>query len=283
MKQFKNIVFLTFILFTLSACMSEASDKKEIKIGYQKVTDALMLKESEAFHEELSELGYEVTWAEFNTGSSIIEALHSGSIDFANSGDMPALFALAKGMDFQIFASQNDAPETEGIVARKDSGIKKVADLKGKRVAYNRASIAEYLTLKALEQADLSVSDIEPVHLDPSDANIALEKGEVDAWVVWDPYMTSAESKGNEIIQTAEGLAVNGGYQLASQSIMESDPAVAELITKHLNLIADELNENATNGAALMEDVTSVDAHIWEKAIKRKEWGDHDIDRKSVV
>jgi len=266
-------VSLLLLIGLLSACAAEGSETKTIKIGYQKTTDALLLKESEALAEELKERGYTVTWSEFNTGSSIIEALNSGSIDFANVGDMPALFALAKGMAFKIIGSHEDAPLTEGIVAAKESGITDLADLDGKKVAYNKASIAEYLTIKALDSVDLTVEDIDPVHLNPPDASIALEKGEIDAWVVWDPYMTVAAESGHEVIQTAEGLTRYSGFQLATEEMTENHPEIVEVVIHHLNEIGKALNEDPTEGATVMEDVTGVPENIWEISISNKEWG----------
>src|SRR5690625_2026222 len=166
--------------FLLTACGSVEGKAKEIKIGYQISAIFLLLKNNKDFENELKDKGYTITWSEFNTGISIMEALSSGSIDFANAGDTPALFALARGNDFRYIASEPDSFAAEGIVVRKDSNIKSLEDLKGKKVAFNNASIAQYLTIKALETVDLTVDDIETADLGPADANIAFEKGDVD-------------------------------------------------------------------------------------------------------
>ena len=109
---------------------------------------------------------------------------------------------LQKGSSFKYIASEPDSPASEGILVGKDSGIESLEDLKGKKVAFNNASIAQYLFVKSLDTVGLTIDDIEPVHLTPPDASIAFEKGDVDAWVVWDPYMTVAENQGNIILQT---------------------------------------------------------------------------------
>lgn len=273
MVRNKSTIYILFVfaLVLLAVGCSQAEGKqKEIKIGYQKGATMLTLKEREAFIDELEEEGYTVTWSEFNTGSSILEALHSGSIDFANAGDLPTLFSLAKGSDFQIIASEPDSPETEGIVVRPDAGIEKLEDLEGKRVAFNQASIAQYLTVKALETVDLTLDDITPVHLDPSDASIAFEKGDVDAWVVWDPYMTVAENSGNTILQTAEDIVVFRSFYLSSTEMTENYPEAVDIYLKHIGDIDEEINANPTDAAELMEEVTKVPAATWETALKRK-------------
>ena len=76
----------------------------------------------------------------------------------------------------------------------KDSPLKSVADLKGKRVALNKGSNVHYLLVKLLEKNHLKYADITPVFLPPADARAAFEKGAVDAWAIWDPFLAAAEA-----------------------------------------------------------------------------------------
>jgi len=280
-KQLLSILGLVVILFFLSACGADG-DNKEIKIGYQKQAIMLTLKNSEELQKELKDLGYTITWSEFSTGSSIIEALNSGSIDFANAGDMPSLFALAKGSDFQFIASEASAPESEGILVGKDSGINSLADLKGKKVAYNNASIAQYLLVKALATIDLTLEDITPVILTPPDASIAFEKGEVDAWVVWDPYMTVAESNGHKILQTGAGIVPLRSFYLSSEKMVTEHPELVEVIVKYLGEIGREIDEDPTDATKLMEKLTKVPADTWEISLKRKRTDIKFMDEEAV-
>ncbi|HLU23589.1 MAG TPA: aliphatic sulfonate ABC transporter substrate-binding protein [Bacillaceae bacterium] len=280
-KQLLSILGLVVILFFLSACGADG-DNKEIKIGYQKQAIMLTLKNSEELQKELKDLGYTITWSEFSTGSSIIEALNSGSIDFANAGDMPSLFALAKGSDFQFIASEASAPESEGILVGKDSGINSLADLKGKKVAYNNASIAQYLLVKALATVDLTLEDITPVILTPPDASIAFEKGEVDAWVVWDPYMTVAESNGHKILQTGAGIVPLRSFYLSSEKMVTEHPELVEVIVKYLGEIGREIDEDPTDATKLMEKLTKVPADTWEISLKRKRTDIKFMDEEAV-
>ena len=75
-----------------------------------------------------------------------------------------------------------------------DSPLQTVADLKGKNVALNKGSNVHYLLVKALEKAGVSYSDIKTSFLPPADARAAFEKGAVDAWVIWDPFLAAAEA-----------------------------------------------------------------------------------------
>src|SRR4029078_9252912 len=103
------------------------------------------------------------------------------------------------------------APKGEAILVPKDSPLKSVADLRGRKVALNKGSNVHYLLLKALEQAGVKYSEVEPgvlgagdagvkyweverVCLAPADARAAFERGSVDAWVIWDPFQAAAEA-----------------------------------------------------------------------------------------
>ncbi len=92
-------------------------------------------------------------------------------------------------------AYEPPAPHSEAILVPKDSAIKSVADLKGKKVVLNKGSNVHYLLVRALEDAGLKYTDIQTVFLPPADARAAFERGSVDAWVIWDPYQAAAEKQ----------------------------------------------------------------------------------------
>src|SRR5207245_1999083 len=83
-------------------------------------------------------------------------------IDFGNTGEAPPIFAQAAGAPIQYVAYEPPAPKGEAILVAKDSPLKSVADLKGKKVALNKGSNVHYLLVKALEKAGVKYSEIEP-------------------------------------------------------------------------------------------------------------------------
>jgi sulfonate transport system substrate-binding protein len=288
MKLSKNILLIiNFLVFSLllASCgkTEETSGKnKEINIGYQKNGTTLLLKHKQELQKELEKEGYKVTWSEFNTGSSILEALNAGSIDFAGAGDIPSIFALEKGSNFKYIASEPSSPSSEGILVRKDSGIKSLEDLKGKRIAFNKASIAQYLLTKALESVGLSMDDVEPVYLNPPEASIAFEQGEVDAWVVWDPYMTVAESKGNIVLKDATGIVPYRTFYFSTPEMAKKHPEIVKKFVEHLSNAGKQINNAPTEAASLLQKATNIPAETWEKVLKNKKSDVHFMDEKAV-
>jgi hypothetical protein len=64
-------------------------------------------------------------------------------------GEVPPIFALAAGANFVYIAYELPTPGAEGILVNKDSPIQKIADLKGKRVAFNKGSDIHWLLINA--------------------------------------------------------------------------------------------------------------------------------------
>ncbi|MDP0919287.1 ABC transporter substrate-binding protein, partial [Klebsiella pneumoniae] len=88
-----------------------------------------------------------------------------------------------------------------------------------KKVALNKGSNVHYLLVKALEKAGLKYSDIQPVFLPPADARAAFERGAVDAWAIWDPFLAAVEKQsGARLLLDGRGVVNNYAYYLAERS-----------------------------------------------------------------
>ena len=186
-------LFAAAISFGAITQAQAASDNESVlRIGYQKYGTLVLLKSSGALEKRLAEQGVEVKWTEFPGGPQLLEGLNVGSVDFGVTGETPPVFAQAAGADLLYVAHEPPAPTGEAILVPKDSPIKSVAELKGKKVALNKGSNVHYLLVRALEEANLSITDITPVYLPPADARAAFERGSVDAWVIWDPFQAAA-------------------------------------------------------------------------------------------
>src|SRR5690349_7239052 len=120
------------------------------------------------------------------------EAIKAGAVDVTIGGLLSWVGAVAADPELEVFAYQPDLGTQEGIVATAKSGASSVADLKGKKVAYNQAGTGEYLLRKALAKEGLSWGDVEAVNLPPADAATAFASGQVDAWATWGNFFATA-------------------------------------------------------------------------------------------
>ncbi|WP_398478251.1 ABC transporter substrate-binding protein, partial [Tardiphaga sp.] len=108
---------------------------KTVRIGFQKYGKLVLLKSKGSLEPKLKALGYSVKWAEFNAGPALLEGINVGALDFGNTGEAPPIFAQAAGAPIRYVAFEPPAPKGEAILVPKDSPLKTVADLKGKKVA----------------------------------------------------------------------------------------------------------------------------------------------------
>jgi sulfonate transport system substrate-binding protein len=193
-----------------------AEAPKELRIGFQKGSANLVfLKLRGTLEKRLP--ATRVTWVEFPAGPQLLEALAVGSVDFGSTGDSPPVFAQAAGKDLVYVGAEPPKPDASAILVKPDSPIRTLADLKGRKLAFQRGSSAHFLTVRALEKAGIAWSDFTPVYLAPAEARAAFERGSVDAWAIWDPYFAAAEIAGNtRVLATSRGLTNNNTVYLAS-------------------------------------------------------------------
>ncbi|WP_162873790.1 ABC transporter substrate-binding protein, partial [Pseudomonas viridiflava] len=104
-------------------------------------------------------------------------------------------------------------PQAETILVRNESPLHSVADLKGRKVAFQTGSSAHNVVLRVLNKAGLTFKDIQPIYLTPADARAAFENGSVDAWAIWDPYYSIALNEGHSrLLADGEGLGLSGPF-----------------------------------------------------------------------
>ncbi len=157
-RQILPVVVLVLALQVDS--LLAAGQAKVVRIGYQKSGALLLVKQDGSLEKKLAPLGYSVEWREFPSGPPIVEALNANALDVAHSGDAPLILAQAAGVPFVYFGVSAISPESSGIVAPKDSPLRTLAELKGKRVAFAKGSSAHYLVALALEKAGLTFADL---------------------------------------------------------------------------------------------------------------------------
>lgn len=112
------------------------------------------------------------------------------------------------------------------ILVAENSPIKTVADLKGHKVAFQKGSSSHNLLLRALRQAGLKFTDIQPTYLTPADARAAFQQGNVDAWAIWDPYYSAALLQGGvRVLKDGTDLNQTGSFYLAARPYAEKNGA----------------------------------------------------------
>lgn len=261
MKKIKLIIAATLILaLLLTACGNTEKVQKEkesVSISYVKLplnVPSIIEKENKLFEKAYEELGVEVNFSEITQGSKMTEAMASGSLEFSNAlGGTSAILAAANGLDVKIIGIYSRAPEAFTIMA-KDSEIKSIKDLKGKKVVGPKGTILHQLLLSALVEEGMNLEDIEFINMGIGDGLVALSSDNADVALVAGPAVTKAVESGNHVIINGKGLLDATIVIATSGKLIENHP---DIVKTYLDVHSQSLKFMKENPEEMYEMVAN--------------------------
>ena len=273
--KFYNTILLATLTLTVFAPFTLAQNADNvIRIGYQKYGTLVLLKARGGLEKRLAPLHVQVSWTEFPAGPQLLEGLNVGSIDFGTVGEAPPIFAQAAGADLVYVGNEPPASTGEAILVPKNSPIKSVAELKGKKVALNKGSNVHFLLVKLLEKAGVQYTDIDAVFLTPADARAAFERGSVDAWAIWEPFLAAAQTQtGARILADGNGVVSNHQFFLASRPYASKRVDVVAIVLEELAAVDQWAKANLKDAATALSPQIGLDQPTLELALSRGGYG----------
>jgi len=242
---------------------------KEIRIGYQKNGVLVITRQQAALQKHFIPQGIEVKWVEFSSGPPMMEAMNVGSVDYGAVGDSPPVFAQAAGAAI-VYAAGQPITNGQGILVPKDSPIRSIAELKGKRVGFTKGSSAHNIVVQTLEKAGLTYADITPVYLTPPDAGPAFANGSIEAWAIWDPYFAIGETKQNgRILINAREVTKTNSFYIANRDFARNHAAVLQQIVDVTSATAKWAEQHRDEVARSLAAVTGIPLDIQTIAANR--------------
>jgi sulfonate transport system substrate-binding protein len=255
---------------------------KEIRFGFQKSGLFALIRRRRTYEDFFKAHGVEVSWAEFQFGPPMLEALNLGAIDFATVGDAPPIFAQVASANLYYVAAQS--PYGEAVIVLPASPIKTLADLKGRKIGVPKGSSAHATLIAAIEKANLSWSEITPVYLSPADGAAAFERGAIDAWAIWDPYFAIAE-----LTKNARPLALNTeahdprAFYLANKTFADKYPATVGQIADLLAREAAWAEAHHDEVAIALKEAQGLDLAVETRVVARSKFVIEPIDDQIVA
>jgi sulfonate transport system substrate-binding protein len=273
--KFRKTIVVAVLSFIVSVPLALAQNRDNvIRIGYQKYGTLVLLKARGTLEKRLAPLHVEVKWTEFPAGPQLLEGLNVGSIDFGTAGEAPPIFAQAAGADLVYVGNEPPASTGEAILVPKDSPIRTVAELKGKKVALNKGSNVHFLLVKILEKAGVQYRDIDTVFLTPADARAAFERGSVDAWAIWEPFLAAAQRQTSaRILADGNGVVSNHQFFLASRSYAAKRADVVAIVLEEVAAVDQWAKTNQKAAAAALQPQIGLDQATLELALSRGGYG----------
>lgn len=246
---------------------------RELRIGFQKNGVLLIAKQQGVLEKRFAAQGIAIKWVEFQFGPPLLEALNVGSIDYGPTGDAPPIFAQAAKANLLYVATQEAAGSGAAILLPPKSPIHTLADLKGKRIAFAKASSSHNLTIAAIEKAGIGHDEFTPVYLPPADARAAFERGSVDAWTIWDPFFAIAEDiPGVRILSLSKGIVAQNSFYLANRDFTTRNPEIVATINDELAKVARWADGNRGEVAAVQAAATGLPIGPWKRSVERSDF-----------
>ncbi|GJE28379.1 aliphatic sulfonate ABC transporter substrate-binding protein [Methylobacterium organophilum] len=229
---FVRRAFLSFLagLAGLAAVPARAAEVSEIRLDWATYNPvSLVLKEKGFLEEALKPKGIKVRWTQSLGSNKALEFLNGGAIDIGSSAGAAALLARINGNPVKVVYAYS-RPEWTALVTRKDAGIAKVADLKGKRIAVTRGTDPHIFLIRALQGAGLTEKDAKLVLLQHADGRTALDRGDVDAWAGLDPMMAAAEIENGDVLFHRNAAANTWGVLDVRESFLKEQPELVKTV-----------------------------------------------------
>lgn len=250
-------------------------EKKVIRVVRSKALSGLAVLEKQGTLAKAFEpLGYEVRWAEFAAGPQALEALNANSLDIAFTAESPPIFSQAAGSSLIYIAAIAPNGNAISLLVPKDSSYKTIADLKGKKIAFQKASIAHYLAVRAFEQAGLTINDFESVFLPPADAGAAFSQGKVDAWFIWDPFVDRAVTSGiGRVLLDGDKLRDTRNFYTTTRKFYDENKEAIKLLLEELEKADAWVKDHPKEVSELLTDVTKIEPPILIKMHDKYDYG----------
>ncbi|GAA6623974.1 aliphatic sulfonate ABC transporter substrate-binding protein [Scytonema sp. NUACC26] len=255
----------------------QSSQLKVLKMGHQKGMALLnIIKAQGSLEKRLQPQGISVTWNEFSSTAPLLDAMGTGAIVFGGGGGTGSVFAQAGDKPFVRVAAGTGSTRGSAILVLENSPIKTLRDLKGQKVAFAKGSGQHYIIVRALKKVGLKFSDITPLYLTPAEALPAFERGDIDAWLIWDPYTAEAERKfrtrllaDNSTIFGNKAPLESPSFYYASPDFIRNYPDIVKIILQELEKAGTWSRNNYKDSAKLLSKLYKIDLSTMETVEKR--------------
>lgn len=248
---------------------------KVIRIGYQKFNTLNILKGTGQLEKALAPAGVTVEWKEFLGGSQLSEALAANAIDFGHASDGIGIFQQASGKGLVYLAAESPYPGGVGFLVPKDSPIRTVRDLQGKKVVTGRGYNTQYVLIKALQAAGLRYEDIEPVYIvTASDTVAAYQSGSVAAIGLWDPFLAGAQvATDSRLLFDGTGLSGNRTYHFAQPGYAKANQDTLRTVFAELRKANQWAQSHPKEVVDTLAPQLKVDPQVLALATERRQYG----------
>ena len=270
-----NLNRRTFVLGSLAAAsalalprLARAAGPDKIGIDYAYYNPAsLVLKQNGWLEEALKPSGTQVEWV-LSLGSNKANGfLAANAVQFGSTAGSAALLARANGTPIRtVFLFSQ--PEWTALVVGKNSTLKSVTDLRGKKIAATKGTDPYFFLLRALRDAKLEQSDVGILNVQHPDGRVALERGDVDAWAGLDPHMAASElDAGSRLLYRNVAYNTYGALNVR-EDFLKDHPDTVATVLKTYSRAHEFAAHNVDATAKILADASRLELRVADRQLK---------------
>ena len=187
-------------VLALAVLIGGTAQAADVNVGYQLVYGPWKTQMERLKKEGLG--GKSIEFFKFTSGTEVINAMASGSIDISLNGSSPTAAGYSRGVDLQVIYIYDNINDAEALVVNDKVGAPQ--DLKGKTIAVPFGSTTHFHMMFALEQLGISPREVNVIDMSPPDMVAAWERGDIDGGFVWDPALGRMKSTGRVLLSSGD-------------------------------------------------------------------------------
>ena len=172
----------------------------DVNIGYQLVYGPWKVNMEMLKKDGLG--GKSIEFFKFTSGTEVINAMASGSIDISLNGSSPTAAGYSRGVDLQVIYIYDNINDAEALVVNDE--ITAPQDMIGKTIAVPFGSTTHFHMMFALEQLGLDAKQVNVIDMSPPDMVAAWERGDIAGGFVWDPALGKMKDKGHVLLSSGD-------------------------------------------------------------------------------
>lgn len=261
-----------------------ADAPKQLRLDYATYSPpSLVLKKFGWLEEDLKNTGggTSVKWVLSQGSNRALEYLNSDSVDFGSTAGLAALLARANGNPAKAVYVYS-RPEWTALAVQKDSVIKSIKELKGKKIAATKGTDPYLFLLRALHENGLSKSDVEILHLQHPDGRVALEQKRVDAWAGLDPHLAASELEaGSKLIYRNVNFNTYG-FLNVSENFAAKHPDEVKRVIRSYERARLWIIKNPDETAKLIAEEARLSLPVAQLQLKRNDFSNPQIGKEHI-
>ena len=248
--RIRPVLYVLVLSLVVWSSTVSAQTKITIATGVDPVFSAYYVAQEEGLFKKH---GLEVRINTGPSGSAMVSFLINGQIESAFGSEIAGVANHNLDPNVVVVAQATRLMRWLAVVGRN---IDNLDQLKGKKVGVARGSGGEVFWLAMLDKLKLNAADYTVVNVEAPEMVAALERGNIDAYAVWEPWVTRglAAVKNTKVLKDQEGILEQGVYIYMNLGWIKKNPAQAEAFMRALVEATDLINKDRTRAAKDVSD-----------------------------